>query len=418
MFTNALDPKSSRLRHPIVAILLLGAVLRGIWMMIIPVDPVSDPAAYETFATNIAVHGVYGWTPEQPGAYWAVGPSAIYAAGYLIFGVGTALAVLVPNMISSLASIWLLYDLGKRWFDLRTGCCAALLFAIWPMTIQFTTVLASELHFIALTLAALAAWDRSALRGRGLVWLVLSGLMLAAATYVRPIALLIPAALVMATLIRTLRLPLRELVMAAITTALIFALVAPWSARNERIFNEPVFMSTNFWANFWMGNNPNTEGSFMPLPDAVDGLSETERSDYLKAVSVAHLKEAPGEFVIRTLWKTLRLHERETIGVVWNETAIAGLVGGTGVTLAKLVSTGFWYLVLAGALTGIVLLGRKDMGWRVVVSPTVWLWLYFTGVHAVIVVGDRYHMPAIPFVALLAAVALARLTAPEPAKKK
>ena len=39
-----------------------------------------------------------------------------------------------------------------------------------------------------------------------------------------------------------------------------------------------------------------------------------------------------------------------------------------------------------------------------ILAPPVWLWLYFTGVHAVIVVGDRYHMPAIAIIALLAAV--------------
>lgn len=414
MLAHTTLPTHAGLRHPIVGGLLLGALLRVVWMLLIPVDPVSDAAAYQTFATNIVLHGVYGWTPDQPGAYWAVGPSAIYAAGYLLFGVDNPLAVLVPNMVSSLAIIWLLYDLGSRWFDARTGLVAAGLFAIWPMAIQFTTVLASEVHFMALTLAALAAWERSGLGLRGLAWLGLSGLMFAAATYVRPIALLIPAALAMATLIRTLRLPWGDLAKAALTTALIFAAVAPWSARNERIFNEPVFMSTNFWANFWMGNNPETDGSYMPLPDAVNGMSEIERSDYLKAVSVAYLQEAPGDFVLRTLWKTLRLHERETIGVGWNEVALRDLVGPTGVTLAKLVSTGFWYLMLACALAGMVLLARRDLGWRVIVSPAVWLWLYFTGLHAVIVVGDRYHMPAIPLIALLAAVTLARLTTPAP----
>jgi hypothetical protein len=33
----------------------------------------------------------------------------------------------------------------------------------------------------------------------------------------------------------------------------------------------------------------------------------------------------------------------------------------------------------------------------------------FSGVHTIIVVGDRYHMPAIPMVAVLAAVGLARM---------
>jgi len=394
--------------RPIFVILLLGFVLRMIWALLIPVDPVSDSFAYQTFATNIAEFGVYGWTPDQPSAYWAVGPAAIYAGGYLVFGTGSALAVVVLNMMSSMAAIWFLYDLGNRWFGAREGQVAALLFAIWPLTIQFTTVLASELHFIALSLAAIAAWDRSGLGRRGLIYLALAGMMFAAATYVRPIALLIPAALAVATMIRTLRLSWREALKAIIATLLVMAFVAPWSARNERVVGERAFISTNFWANFWMGNNPNTTGGYEPLPDAVDGMSENERSDYLKEVSVEHLRDAPMDFVRRTMWKAALLHARETIGVVWNKEAIEALVGTAGATLLKLVSTGYWYLMLGASMVGIVLLYRGGEGWRVIVVQPVWLWLYFTGVHAVIVVGDRYHMPAIPMIALLAAIPLAR----------
>lgn len=396
--------------HPLLAILFLGCALRLIWILLFPVNPISDAAAYETFATNIAEHGVYGWAPDQPGAYWAVGPAAIYAAGYMVFGTGSTLAVVLPNMLSTIVVICGVFDLGRKWFDRRVGVIAALLFAIWPLTIQFTTVLASELHFMAFSVMALVTWERSALTLQGIMHLVLSGIFLAAATYMRPIAFLIPAAIVIASTIRTITVPWQDLARAAGTTALIFLLVAPWSARNERVFGEPVFMSTNFWANFWMGNNPDTSGGYMPLPPETNGMSETERSDYLKGLSLTHLKEAPGAFVTRIFWKSLVLHERETIGVAWNEVSLEVLVGRSGVTLAKLVSTGYWYLMLIGASVGIILLARQTYGWRVVVLPPVWLWLYFTGVHAVIVVGDRYHMPAIPLIAILAAVGLARMT--------
>jgi hypothetical protein len=396
-------------RWTLPAILLLGLALRLAWAALVAVEPVSDSAAYETFATNIVEHGVYGWTPDAPGAYWAVGPAALYAFGYLIAGTGSPVAVVTINLISSLVAIWLLHDLGRRWFGPREGAVAALLFAVWPLAIQFTTVLASELHFIALTLAGLAAWDRGAFTRRGLAWIALAGLALGAATYMRPIALLVPAALAVAALLRGPGLAWRPAAMAVIATALIFASVAPWSARNERVFGEPVFMSTNFWANFWMGNNPETQGGYMPLPPEVAGMSEIERADYLAELSKAQLRDAPLAFVGRTAWKAVRLHERETIGVGWNEAELRALAGSAGVAVAKLVSTGYWYAMLAAALFGIWVLAGRGLGWRVALSPPVWLWLYFTGVHAVIVVGDRYHMPAIPMIALLAAVAICKL---------
>jgi 4-amino-4-deoxy-L-arabinose transferase-like glycosyltransferase len=394
---------------PLAVSLALGLVLRVVWALLIPVDPVSDPAAYAIFATNIAEHGVYGFSPETPGAYWAVGTAAIYAGAYMLFGTGSALGVVAVNLLSALVVVWLLHDLGRRWFGEAEGRIAALLFALWPMAIQFTTILASEIHFMALTLAALACWDRAGRRVGGIVLLLLAGAFLAAATYVRPIALLIPAVLAVAVLLRTPRAAPGAILKAAVTTALIFALVAPWSARNERVLGEPVFMSTNFWPNFWMGNHAGTDGEYMPLPPETRGMSETERSDHMKALALADLSADPAGFVWRTAWKAVKLHERETIGVAWNEAALAARLGEVGVTALKLLSTAWWYAVLVAALGGVAILVRRQGAWATLLCTPVWLWGYFTGVHAIIVVGDRYHMPAIPMIALLAAVALAAL---------
>ena len=284
------------------------------------------------------------------------------------------------------------------------------------MVIQFTTVLASELHFIALTLLALMAWDRArhVTHARFWVYTVLAGLVLAAATYMRPISLLIPAALAVAVLLSRPRQSFGPIVKAVITTAIVFACVAPWSDRNERVLGERVFMSTNFWANFWMGNHPGTNGEYAVLPPEQEGLGELERSAVMKELSLQHLSEDPVGFVWRTVWKSARLYQRETIGVVWNEGGITVLIGETGVTVMKLGSTAWWYAMLAAALAGVVVLVRRQGLWLTLLATPVWLWLYFTGVHAVIVVGDRYHMPAIPMIALLAALALASLRSRQP----
>lgn len=387
-------------------IMSLALALRLVWALLIPVDPVSDPAAYATFATNIVEHGVYGFRPDAPGAYWAVGTAAIYAGTYMLFGTGSALGVVAVNLLSALVVVWLLYDLGRRWFGEAEGRIAALIFAVWPMTIQFTTILASEIHFMALTLGAIACWDRAGRSASGITFLLLSGAFFAGATYVRPIALLIPVVLALAVLVRA---PLEApgaILKAAVTTALIFTLVAPWSTRNERVLGEPVFMSTNFWPNFWMGNHAGTGGGYTPLPPETSGMSETERSDHMKTLAITDLRADPAGFVWRTVWKVAKLHERETIGVVWNEAGIAALVGGAGVTALKLLSAAWWYAVLIAALTGIAVLVQRQGVLATLLCTPVWLWGYFTGVHAVTVVGDRYHMPAIPMVALLAAVAL------------
>ena len=387
-------------------LLLLAFALRVAWMLVLPVERISDSGAYDLFARNIVEHGVYGWTPEEPGAYWAVGAAAIYAGAYFIFGTGD-FGVLFINMLSSLVAVWCLAVLGRRWFDEQVGKWAALLFAIWPLAIQYTTVLASELHFIALFLLGLVAWDYAGLRSaRGWVMIGLAGLALGLATYVRPIALLVPAALVLAMLLHAPKRGALLVVQGVIVTAIIFALVSPWSARNERVFGERVFVSTNFWPNFWMGNNPETTGEYQPLPPETEGMSELERAAFTRELAMEYVREAPFAFVTRTIVKAITLHGRETIGVVWNEPTLQQLVGSAGVAALKAVSTGFWYLALLAAAAGIVALCRGIGWWAALLSAPVWIWLYFTAIHAIIVTGDRYHIPATPLVAILAAVGL------------
>lgn len=41
-------------------LLAAGMILRILWVLVVPVEPVSDSAAYHSFATTIYQHGVYG----------------------------------------------------------------------------------------------------------------------------------------------------------------------------------------------------------------------------------------------------------------------------------------------------------------------------------------------------------------------
>ena len=227
--------------------------------------------------------------------------------------------------------------------------------------------------------------------------------LLAAAVYVRPIALLLPPILAMAGLLRG-QMRLAQAVTAMVVTLAVMAmLIAPWTYRNYLTFDKPVLISTNFGVNFWMGNNPDSRGEYTPFGEHVVGLSETERSEVLLEKAKAYIRAEPGAFVQRTLIKALRLHDRETIGVAWNEKSLHRLGGDTGVFVAKFISTLYWYLMLCAGLAGAVWLCRRESLWKGLLAPPVIIWGYVTGVHAVIVISDRYHMPSIPFIALLGA---------------
>lgn len=391
-------------RYPL-AILVLGLALRLAWVLLIPVIPTSDSVAYDTFATNLWQHGVYGWTPDEPSAYWAVGTAAIAAATFAVLG-DTYAGIVAVNLLASALMMALVWRLGEIYFGARDALFALIVVALWPNLIFFTSILSSELYFLALMLAGLFFWSRPT----GPAWfnLLACGLIWGLACYVRPVVLLLPAAMAIASLAQGPRAAIRDTLRAGAAIGLIVLTVAPWTVRNAEVIGKPYLVSSNFGPNLWMGNNPDSTGGYMPLPPEVSGMSEVEREEYLADLAMDYIRADPLRFAGAVLLRLLQLHDRETIGVAWNEAAIAELGGGQSIAIAKLVSTGYWYLVLLAALSGVaVLLARVGLG--AFFHPVFGGWAYFSLVHAVIVSGDRYHMPGSPFIALLAGVVLAWL---------
>ncbi|WP_210246291.1 ArnT family glycosyltransferase [Aureimonas fodinaquatilis] len=384
-------------------IVCAGMVIRIVWAGFIPVEPVSDSSAYNTFAWNIVNHGVYGWNANEPGAYWPVGTSAVAALTYMVLG-DSFLGIVVLNLIASFATMYFINRLGDIYFGRPYGLVATAIIAFWPNLILFTTILSSELYFIALVTAGWFFWERR----EGKVWvnLALCGLIWGLGSYMRPVILFLPAAVAIATATISRKF-VQTGVRCIVVTLLIVLVVSPWTYRNYLVFGEPVLVSTNFGPNFWMGNNPESTGGYMELPEWVNGMSETERATALSAIAKGYIAENPIRFATDTVVKAVKLHSRETIGVAWNEAAIESKLGAIGPTLFKLVSTGYWYAVVALALAGAAVLFMQG-GFFGLFHPAVGGWAYFTLLHAIIVVEDRYHMASTPFIAMLAALSLGK----------
>jgi 4-amino-4-deoxy-L-arabinose transferase-like glycosyltransferase len=395
-------------QNPFFWILFIALLLRIVWAIAaVPITPVSDCNAYDTFAQHLANGYGYGWTTTERTTYWPPGTSFVYSLFYRVFG-HTYIPIIIFNLFLGMVVIWASMQLAEKWFNRHIAALTGLLLALWPVTIQFTTVLSSELLFTALLLVAMMVWFNE----RTNLWLraLLVGLVLAAACYVRTAALFIPILLLFLRWVNTREI-LRTLSAIVMVFILMALLIAPWSIRNTLLSGQFVMMSTNTGVSFWIGNNPNTvTGEHMDLPrEEIAGMNLAQREEYLKAEAIAYIKKEPIQFVIRTFKKLIRLHGHETIGVHWNK---EGLVSryGTGVLLPlKIVSQIYWLSVLGLALIGLILLGKRQ-GWLVMIThPLIIIWGYFAFGHAVTLVGDRYHFYSIPMIAILAAFTLAYL---------
>lgn len=398
-------------------VLVLAVSLRVAWLMCIPVMPVSDSLRYDFFARRLAKGLGYTEIDNRPTAYFSIGTSALHSLGYRITGPDTAqrfTAVAILNMVLGVGSVALTMHLGRKWFNPLVGMLAGLILACWPSQIQFTTVVASETPMICVMLAAIAVWYSGRLRI--LPRALLAGVLFAAASYLRPTALLLPLLLVIVDLVRRERATVETLAVAMFAALAMCACIAPWTVRNYRVCGEFVLISTSSGTNFWMGNNLRTQGGYMdPGPDGRFG-GEAARSRVLRAEAWDYIRSDPLAFLTRSLVKAVRLHERESIGVVWNELGIRQRLGFLGslwqsraVLGLKLASNVYWWAALILAVAGACcLVVRRGLLSGLLVQPIA-IWAYFTAVHAVTVIQDRYHFAAVPMIAILAAVALGKI---------
>jgi len=379
-------------------------LLRLLWLLAIPIVPVSDSHAYDVFARNMALGHGYGWEPGKPSAYWPVGTSAIYAAFYWLFG-RSYTAIGLFQVAEGVAIVVIATSLARRWFNEQAAVATAWLLACWPLLIQYTTLLASELHFILFTLAAF--W-LAGIPARGVLLRSLSsGAALAAAGYVRPLALLMPPLLFLREgLERAQRKSaLWGMVLCAVMMA---ACIAPWTLRNWQTLDRFVVISTNGGGNLWMGNNPEADTGYMTPPAlGIDNEADVDR--VLGQRAREYIFQDPIAFLKRSLKKLIVLHDRETIGITWNEGGILQRVGRGVLAPLKFLSSAYWWTALALAIWSLYLLAREGGMRRVLLCTPVLAWGYFTVVHSVTVAADRYHVPALPFIAILAAYAISQL---------
>ncbi len=391
---------------PIFAVLGIAFLARFLWAAAVPVIPVSDSYDYHTLALNLVQHGVYGWNSNEPTASWPPGTSAAYALIYSVFGSGQW-AIKCFNLAISVLIVVLTIELGSRWFNRAVGIVAGLLVGLWPVLIEYTTIVASEMLFAVALLGILSLFDEICSNERHFKLLsVVLGALIGFATLLRPTAILFPALLALVFYVQKRKI-IPSLKLISITTVLMLIILMPWSVRNYALFGELVLTSTSGGANLWMGNNPTTTGFYQSPPEHA-GMNEVQLNRRLGNEAVAYIKQAPAAFATRTVVKALRLYERETIGVWWNAEGIESTFGSVGVTAIKVASQAFWIGALLLFGIGCYFSSRQGFA-SFACHPGIAMLAYFSLVYAIFVIQDRYHVPTDPIMAIFAAYAILQI---------
>ena len=216
---------------------------------------------------------------------------------------------------------------------------AGFLMAIWPSEVAYVTVLASEIPFTFFVLLGCTTWfaresSNLARAGRKRLDVRRGGLFSSHRTFASHNSLALGHIRLAEIAGEGCRVMLLSLIVVAAT-------IAPWTIRNAKVFGHFVPMSTSDGVNLWMGNNPHSTGSYLPLPAPVRGLSEYDQNKILSEDALLYISEHPVEFVSRTLRKVALLHLTETIAITWNTEGIKQRFGENTLFPLKLVTQGF-----------------------------------------------------------------------------
>jgi len=250
----------------------------------------SDDIDYVALGTSLAHGGGYD-LEGHPTAYRPPGYPLILAASFRAFG-ESLIPVGTIQAIADLLSCFLVYLIGKRLFTERTGLIAAGIFALFPIQMLYVPIMMTETVFTTLLLLYIlictgdaASWERS----------LAAGVVLGAATLVRPTVLLLPAVVFAVRWSSRWRMG-ENIKSLAITAAVVLFVISPWIVRNFDRFGR-LSLTSNTGVNFWMGNHHGASGSYSyPADNPLVGEKDEFRASELgMSLGIEFIRDHPLE---------------------------------------------------------------------------------------------------------------------------
>jgi 4-amino-4-deoxy-L-arabinose transferase-like glycosyltransferase len=221
------------LPRPVLYIFLAALSLRLAFVLTVPLETlaVGDQADYAAMAENLVAGGGFAIHPGIPTPDRAPGYPVFVAAVYAVSGNSPRAALIAQSVLSALTCLLLFWILRETLEDENVARLGAGLLAFYPVLIVYCGRLLSETLFTFLVAASMLLLARHLRRGKPLEAL-LAGLVMGAATLVRPGALLMPWLVLGLMLLYG-----RSRAVAWLGYAAVFFLtLVPWTMRNQELF--------------------------------------------------------------------------------------------------------------------------------------------------------------------------------------
>lgn len=283
----------TRGRGLMVAVALAGLAARlafglGYWVQ----KPLThDEREYLALAQSLtAGRGFTYDASHQTGTAQQFGRAPAYPLFLTIVGAGTVAHDAVPARVKIVQSIvgalgvWLIGLIAARAVSPAAGVAAAAIAAIYPPLVWMCAYALSEVLYSTLALAvalliddAMARVHRARSSRAGAALTIGAGLLTGIAILVRPgmiFFLPLAAAWMMAR---------RRGILAVALIATTLAVVAPWTARNARVYGRFVLVASEGGVTFWTGNHPLARGE-----------GDLAANPAIKVAEIAFRRDHPG----------------------------------------------------------------------------------------------------------------------------
>lgn len=254
-----------------IKISVLSILLCILWVAFIDTKPFSDFSYYHNLAIEISKGGSFGDT------YTSVGYAIILGFLYSLFG-SSLIVAKTFNIILTLLSLICLYNiLNLTLSNEKKKKIIFTLYALFPSTIFYNSVLGTEILFTFLMLLTcnlyFSKWKYK---------YVLIGFIIGINTIVKPFIILLILLIFIVDFIK------KNFKAAVLNSLLIFVItsltIAPWIYRNTKYTGELTFVSNNGGIVLYINNNSqNKYGRWMPAADVKDSVVN---KDYYKKASM------------------------------------------------------------------------------------------------------------------------------------
>ncbi|MGD8453557.1 MAG: tetratricopeptide repeat protein [Phycisphaerae bacterium] len=300
-------------------------------------DPSMDELYHDQWGQAIAagrsfVDGPYFRAPLYP---------AMLGLVYSVFGH----SYLAPRMVQAVLgaiSCGLVFVIGRRLFGRAVAAVAGFAAASYWILIYFDGELLIPPLIVPLDLLLIWLLLRAE-RSSGVVIFAVCGVVLGLSAIARPNVLLFGPAIVLWLLIRFRRQWRRALLHAACVTAGCLLVVLPITIRNWVVGKDLVLIASQGGVNFYIGNNPQTDGATAIVPGTPAGwwegyraaiaraeaarggkLKASEVSDYYYDEAWAFIRNEPGRWLslmvrkLRLFWGAWEISNNKGI-YFWSE---------------------------------------------------------------------------------------------------